>query len=438
MITDEGLRREVGLWGLTANIVNVVIGSGIFILPALVAEGLGAAGILAYLFCGFLISIIMLCFAEVGSKITLTGGAFIYIEAALGKYFGFLAANLLIFGACLMATAAVANALADMLSFIWPIFGNPTFRICFFVVLFSGFTLINIVGIKQGITLISITTIAKLSPLLLLVLWGATKIVPENLIWHSVPAVSDIGKVSLLLFFAFQGAESSLSVSGEVKNPHKTIPKGILLSFLIILILYISIQVVAQGVLGNAFANYSDAPLAEVARRLMGPAGVTLMIAGASVSMFGYLTSDTLNMPRVMFRSAIDGVIPLKQLSKVHKKHATPYIAVIVYSVLGCFFAITGEFKQLAILSSASVLLVYLGVVMSVIKLRHTIKPQIKTFRIPGGYTIPILASITIIWLLSNLTKQEMIGMVIAIAVLSVIYLAIVLFRRKLRTPESR
>ena len=251
MLTNEGLRRDVGLWGLTANIVNVVIGSGIFVLPALVAAGLGAAGILAYLFCGFLISIIMLCFAEVGSKITVTGGAYAYIEAAFGKYFGFLAACLLIFGACLMATAAVANAMADMLSCIWPVFSNQSFRVFFFVALFSGFTIINIVGIKQGITLIIITTIVKLAPLLLLVIWGSTEIVPSNLLWHGFPAVSDIGKVSLLLFFAFQGAESSLSVSGEVKNAHKTIPKGILLSFLIILVFYISIQLVAQHPLCN-------------------------------------------------------------------------------------------------------------------------------------------------------------------------------------------
>ena len=89
MSSDEGLKREIGLWGLTANIVNVVIGSGIFVLPAIVSEKLGASGILAYFFCGFLITTIMLCFAEMGSRITVTGGAYAYIEAAFGKYFGF-------------------------------------------------------------------------------------------------------------------------------------------------------------------------------------------------------------------------------------------------------------------------------------------------------------------------------------------------------------
>jgi amino acid transporter len=429
--SEEGLKREIGLWGISSNIINVVIGSGIFVLPAIVSEGLGSAGILAYLFCGFLITLIMLCFAEAGSKVTTTGGAYAYIEVAFGKYFGFLATILLIFGACLMATAAVANALADTLSYLFPIFKAFWFRTIFFLTIFSGLTIVNVIGVKKGISLIKLITIAKLAPLFLLIVWGATKVVVENILWQDIPSLGDVGKVSLVLFFAFQGAESSLSVSGEVKNPKKNIPKGIMLSFIIILLFYVGIQLVAQGVLGNSFTNYMDAPLAEVAKRIMGPAGITVMIAGAAISMFGYLSGDTLNIPRVLFRSAVDRVIPVKPLAKVHSRYATPYIAVIVYAVLGCFFAITGEFKQLAILSSASVLLVYLGVALSVISLRRKIPHNPTGFKIPGGITIPILASLTILWLLSNLTRPEMIGMAIALVALSLVFLLLRILTRK-------
>lgn len=425
MSTEEGLKRDIGLWGFTSNIINIVIGSGIFVLPALVSEGLGSAGILAYLFCGFLITIIMLCFAEAGSKVTTTGGAYAYIEVAFGKYFGFLATNMLIFGTSLMATAAVANALANTLAYLFPIFNEPLFRAGFFITLFSGLATINVIGVKKGIALIKFTTIAKLTPLLLLIIWGSTQIAFENLLWKQAPALNDIGKVSLILFFAFQGAESSLSVGGEVKNPKKTVPKGIMLSFLIILVMYIAIQLVSQGILGDSFSNYKSAPLAEVAKRIMGPVGITIMIAGAAISMFGYLSSDTLNMPRVLFRSAKDRVIPIKPLSLVHSRFATPYISVIIYIGLSCFFSITGEFKQLAIFSSSSVLLVYLGVALSVIKLRQRKEYDSSTFRIPGGYTIPILSAITILWFLSNLTSPEMLGIVIMIGVLSAVYLLI-------------
>ncbi len=429
MNTEEGLKRDIGFWGLTANIINVVIGSGIFVLPAFVSEGLGSAGILAYLFCGFLIVLIMLCFAEVGSKITVTGGAYAYIEIAFGKYFGFLATNLLIFGSSLMATAAVANALAGTLGYLMPIFNDQLFRIGFFILTFSGLAIINIIGVKKGISLVKLITMAKLAPLLLLVIWGSTKIIVENLTWHGVPAFNEIGQISLLLFFAFQGAESSLSVGGEVKKPKRTVPKAIMLSFIIILMLYIAIQLVSQGILGDYFSNYKDAPLAEVANRIMGPMGITLMIVGAAISMFGYLSSDTLNMPRVLFRSAMDKVIPIRPLSFVHTKYATPYVAVIVYTTLGCFFAITGEFKQLAILSSSSVLLLYLGVALTVVKFRSMDKYVKDTFKIPGGYLVPILAVITILWLLSNLTGQEMVSMLIALSILSTIFLLIKYFK---------
>ncbi len=429
MNTEEGLKREIGLWGITSNIINVVIGSGIFALPALVSEGLGSAGILAYLFCGFLITLIMLCFAEVGSKISVTGGAYAYIETAFGKYFGFIASILLIFGTSLLATAAVANILIDNFAKIFPVFGSVNMRAGFLIFVFGGLTIVNIRGIKEGITLVQLVTLAKLIPLVLLIVWGATEVVYSNLLWNQQPALSDIGKTSLMLFFAFQGAESSLSVSGEVKNPNKTIPRGILLSFLIILIVYIGVQLVAQGVLGNSLVNFTATPLAEVAKRVMGPVGFMIMIIGATISTFGYLTSDQLNMSRVLFRSAKDKVIPITPLAFVHKKYATPYIAVITFSSLGCIFAIVGEFKALAILSSSSVLIVYLGVALSTIKLRAAKEKHDSTFRIPGGISIPILAIITILWFLSNLSQKEMIGMAIFLASLSVIFMAIKFFK---------
>ena len=124
MNTNEGLKREIGVLGLSANIVNLIVGAGIFVIPAIVAERLGAASILAYLFCGFLIMLIMLCFAEVGSKLTQSGGAYSYIEVAFGKYFGFLTVNFFILGATIMADAAVANALAGTLAYFMPVFNN--------------------------------------------------------------------------------------------------------------------------------------------------------------------------------------------------------------------------------------------------------------------------------------------------------------------------
>src|SRR5512139_3585075 len=103
MIENEGLKREIGTWGLVANSVNIIVGAGIFILPVLVAESLGAGSIWASFVCGLLM--IMMCFVEVGTRITITGGAYSYIESAFGRFAGFLTAGIFIFGAAVMANA---------------------------------------------------------------------------------------------------------------------------------------------------------------------------------------------------------------------------------------------------------------------------------------------------------------------------------------------
>jgi amino acid transporter len=435
MDSKEGLKREIGTLGLSANIINLIVGAGIFVIPAIVAEGLGAASVLAYLFCGFLIMLIMLCFAEVGSKLTQSGGAYSYIEVAFGKYFGFLTVNFFILGATIMADAAVANALAGTLAYFMPVFKNEMVRSLFFVLLFGGLALVNIKGVKQGIWLVIITTIVKLTPLVFLVFVGMTQITVENLVWDSVPSTNDLGKVSLILFFAFQGAESALNTGGEVKKPQKTFPKAILISISFVILLYVSIQLVAQGILGVSLSTYKEAPLAEVAKQIWGPLGVSLILAGAAISMFGFISGDVLNMPRVIYSAARDRVIIPLSLAKIHRNYATPYYSIILYAVMGCFFSITGEFKQLAILSSASVLLIYFGVALAFIKLRFTGKAETGTFRIWGGYTVPIISIVIILWVLSKLTSNEIIGIVSFIAILSAIYMFMKLLRKKI-VPE--
>ncbi len=427
---NEGLKREIGVFGLASNCINTIIGAGIFVLPAVVAAKLGTAGILAYLFCGVLFFLVMLCYAEVGSKVVSTGGSYTYIRSAFGSYAGFLAANIFVLGACLTADAAVANALADTVSFAFPVFKQGFVRILFFVFIFSGLTLLNIRGIKQGMSLIKFNTIAKLVPLLFIIVAGFLRVQFSNLEWKSVPAVNDLGKMCLLLFFAFVGGEMGLNVSGEIKRPHKTIPSAIFIAVVMVLIIYMMIHIVSQGILGASLTQYKDAPLAEVAKRLIGPYGTTLMLFGAGISMFGYLSGVILNTPRILYGAARDNVIPIKSLSKVHQKFATPYAAIIVYGILSFLLSVIGEFQQLAMLASAAMLIIYLGVAAAAIKIRSSKKHFEGSFNIPGGYTVPVLATVAIVLLLSNLSQKEITGMLVFIAVLSIIYLVIYYSKR--------
>jgi len=421
-VSEKILQREVGVWGLSFNMINIMIGAGIFVLPAIVAEGLGPASIFAYLICGILISLVMLCFAEVGSVITDDGGVYAYLDRTLGDFFGFKAATLFLLGA-MSADAAVANALVDIADSLLPLEFTKALRGLFFFLIFGVLAFINIRGVKSGIMMVKIITIAKLAPLVVLILIATGEINFANLAIHDMPPIREFGEMSLILFFAFMGSETGLSINGEVRNTQKTIPRAILLAISIALIIYMLIHGAALGVLGPSLAQFNENPLGEVANHLLGPVGLTLMIIGAGVSMFGNLSSEILSVPRVLFGASRDRVIPTKIFSRIHPKFATPYVAIIAIAGVDFLLATFGGFKQLAIFSTATVLLVYFGMAIAVIRLRkqHPVKPA-KSFRIPGAFTVPILTGIVIIWFLSNLTRKEMLAMLGVIAILTLIY----------------
>lgn len=432
------LKRTISLTGLSANIINSVVGAGIFVIPAVVAAGLGSASILAYLVCAVLIILIMLCFAEVGSIITSSGGAYAYIETTFGKYAGFITAILYLVAA-ITSDAAIANALMGILGAFFPVFKNENIQIASFLLIFSGLAFINIRGAKESVGFIKMLTIAKVIPLLFIAIIGFKDVDFSNLYWDTFPSLKILGEVSLVLFFAFQGAEIGLSVSGEVIRPEKTIPRAIFLSVILILVLYILIQTVSQGVLGSELGNYKENPLGEVAKQIFGPVGLTLISIGAAVSMFGGISGGALSNPRVIFSASKDGVIPVDLLSAIHKKYATPHMAILLYSITAFLFATFGGFKQLAVIASASMLIIYLGVALAVIKLRRkgVGLNKKKTFRIPGGYTVPVLSVIIILFFLSSLTAGEIKTTLISIGILSLVYAGIYLYNQN-RSKKSK
>ena len=426
----ENLKREIGVRSLALAILNITVGSGIFVIPAIIAQGLGATAILAYFVCGLLIFFIALCFADVGSKTSVSGGTYTYIETAFGPFAGFLANNIYWIGGCVFSDAAIANALADTLKYFFPFLENEIYRGLFLFVVFGLLALLNIRSVKNGVRFIEFTSLAKLIPLVVLVIAGAGFVSTQNLQWVTTPTIGNIGAASLLLFFAFLGLEGPLSNGGEMKDPKRTVPLGIFLGVAGVLVLYMAIQLVTQGVLGNTLAAHKDAPLAAVAGMAFGKWGPVIIIAVTAVAMLGTLGGDILCVPRILFAGARDGLLP-KPLAKVHPRFITPHIAIAFYAALGFLLAISGGFKQLATIASASVLIIYLGVALAAIKLRNkNTDAAEKTFRVPGGILVPLLASAGIIWLLCSLTRAELIGIAIFIAVFSGIYFIIKLVKK--------
>jgi amino acid transporter len=426
----ENLRREIGVRALTLAILNIIVGTGIFVLPALIAETLGAASIVAYIVCGVLISLIALCFSEVGSKVTVTGGAYAYIEAAFGPFAGFVANYMFWFGSSVFSDAAVANGLFDTLKLIFPSINNEIFRVIFFALLFGGMTLINIRSLKGGVRFIEFAAVGKLIPLILFVVIGAGFVSTKNLAWASMPSLTSIGSASLLLFFAFIGMETPVTNGGEIKNPKRTLPLAIFFGISLVLILYISIQLVTQGILGNSILQHKTTPLAAAAAIVFGTAGASIILIATIISMLGYIGGEILSIPRILYAGARNRQLP-KIFSAVHPKFLTPYYAIIVYAFLDFVISVSGELQQLIIIASASILLIYLGVVLATIKLRKKTSANAeKTFRIPGGILIPFLAVCVIVWLLAHLSKKEFLYEGIFIAVFCLMYVVMKLIKK--------
>lgn len=427
----QHLERTIGVFGLACSVVNITVGTGIFVLPALAAEHLGAAAIICLFICGAMIFLIALCFAEVGSKVTKSGGTYAYIETAFGPYAGFLANNIFWLSCCL-SDAAVANALIKTIGYFYPIVDGALRPLILFLI-FGFFAIINIRGAKSGLRMVIFTTIAKLIPLVLVVMFGLGKITAENLTWNQPFTIGEIGAATLIYFYAFIGIESAVSNSGEFKNPSKVVPLGLLSGLSFVLLLYLLIQLVTQGMLGDQLQTHKDAPLAEVSSRLFGVVGIALVTIGAVVSMLGNLSGEVFSIPRIFFAGARDGIFP-SFFGKVHPRFVTPARAIILYSSIDFVFALFGGLRQLLILSTATTLLIYLGVVLAVIRLRKIMPMAPGTgFRVPGGIVVPVIAAIAILWLFFTLSWSELAGMGVLLGLLSVVYLGIRYRLRKMK-----
>jgi basic amino acid/polyamine antiporter, APA family len=427
---DAGLVRAIEARRLTASIVNSTIGAGIFVLPAVAAAGLGAAAPLAYLVCAGLMALVVTCFASAGSRVSLTGGLYAYVEVAFGPFVGFLSGVLY----ALMATfavASVATAFSGSLGVVWTAAAAGVGRACVLLALFGTLAWINVRGVSFGAGLVEAATAAKLVPLLVFVAAGVWFVHPEFLAWPALPKAADLGRTAIVLVFAFVGAEIALVPSGEVRTPATTVPRALFTALAITTTVYLLVQGVAQGLLGPSMSSFAAAPLAEAASRVLGRSGRVLVLAGAAVSMFGYVAGDMLGSPRALFALARDGMLPAP-LARVHPRFHTPYVAIVAYAVIVAALAVSSSFTQLAVLANVAALSLYLLCVGASLELqRRNVQTGGTPFTPPGGPVVPALAAIVIIWLLAQASAREFGIEAAVLAVASTFYAAMGRRRRR-------
>jgi APA family basic amino acid/polyamine antiporter len=434
--SQEKLVRAIGTFGLAAGIINITIGGGIFRLPANVASSMGPSAPLAYIICALAMGLIVLCIADAGSRVSLTGGPYAYVGTAFGPYPAFIS-GVLLFMLGTFATAAVSTVFAASIGQLIPALSGRITSLIVLIAAFAFWSLVNLRGVTLSVRLNSIATVAKLMPLLLIAIGGLFFIDAGNLAVDVMPPAGDIARTALLLIFAFAGIECALVPSGEVRDTARTVPRAIGLAMIAITALYITLQVVAQGILGEGLPQATAAPLADAAGMSMGDWARAILLAGAAISTFGYLGGMTLSMPRALFALARDGFLP-KPLAAVHSGYRTPHNAIIVQSLLTVTLAATGTFEQLAILANVSALALYLGCALAAWKLRQmNVSAAGRAFALPGAAVVPWLACAVIVWLLTGVTALEWLGFLICVALASMVYMVTRASGRGVRTPAA-
>jgi APA family basic amino acid/polyamine antiporter len=401
-----GLVRVIGVRRLVASAVNATIGAGIFVLPAIAAAGLGPAAPLAYLVCGGMMALIIVCFASAGSRVSLTGGLYAYVEVAFGRFVGFLTGVLYCLSASL-AAASVASALVASMAAVWPVVATGIGRVGLLTALFAGLALVNLRGAAPGARLVEALTIAKLLPLVVLIATGSWFVRGEYLVITALPSASAVGRTAIVVIFAFVGVEVALVPSGEVSDPARTVPRALFIALAVTTILYLAIQTVTLGLLGPSMADDPAAPLAAAAGRVLGRGGRLFVLGGATVSMFGYLAGDMLGSPRALFAFARDRMLPAP-MTRVHPRFHTPHVAIISYALVVGAVAVSSSFTELAVVTNVSTLSMYLLCVLASYQLaRRDVRSGGTPFEMPGGPLVPLAATAAILWLLSHATGRE-------------------------------
>lgn len=425
--TREGLVRRIRRWDLVLLVLNTVIGAGIYGLPSEVFARAGGWSLLAYAACALLVALMNLCFAEVASRFSLTGGPYLYASAAFGPAVGFLT-GWLVFLARVIGFAALSNLWLDYCSFFWPGVNQGAARVLMIVAIVASFTVLNVRGVRVSTLLNNGLTVAKLVPLVLFVAVGAFFIEPARLSFES-PDLGSFSSAVLLLVFAFAGFEIILIPAGESTDPGRHTPFALFAGLGIVVALYVLIQFVSIGTLADL--GSSTRPLADAAEAFMGTTGAALLTVGALISITGTLNAIMLVSPRLPFAMAEAGQLP-RILASTHPQFHTPHVATLVSAVLMLVLTLQGSFISAVTIGVVVRLASYAVTCAALPVLRWGSRPGAEpaVLTIPMGVTIATLATAGCLGLMFTAEWRD----IAMTAAASAVGLALFLLFRKRKT----
>jgi APA family basic amino acid/polyamine antiporter len=426
------LVRAIGRWSLTALVVNSVIGSGVFGLPSVLAGLLGKASPWAVLLAGALVGVIIACFAEVASQFTQAGGPYLYARVAFGRLAG-IEMGWMLWLSQLAAPAANANLFVVYLGQFWPGANARWAKLLVLTILVGVLVLVNYRGVKAGAEVSNFFTVAKLLPLLVVIVAGATYLFAGHTAIQgapSAPGMSGWLSSALLLVFAYGGFESALTPMAEARDPQRDVAFALFASLATCTVVYTLIQWVVVGTLPNA-AN-SERPIADVARIVIGPGGSALVAIGALVSFYGYLSAKILGVPRVTFALAESGDLP-GIFAAVHPRFRTPYVSILVFGVMVWLLALFGNFAWNLTLSAVA-RLVYYAVGCAALPVLRRKQPGAALFRLPAGNWFAVLG---VCICLALLTRVDLSQRRILMTAVSLAFANWIWVRRRSALPSS-
>lgn len=429
-MSEEKLIRGLGRWDFTAVVVNTIIGAGIFGLPAKVYAAIGSYSLLAFVACAVIIALVVLCYAEVSSRFSTTGGPYLYAREAFGSAVGFEVGWL--YWIVRVATfAANCNLLVTYLSFFLPGANEGVSRIALVTLIVAVITAVNLVGIRESALMTNVFTVGKLVPLAIFVVVGMFFVSPQNFSFDNVPEYSSFSSAVLLLIYAFVGFEASVVLTGETKEPSKTIPFGLIVALLMVAIFYILIQTVSIGTLPDLAK--SERPIADAAAAFMGPLGGAFITAGALISIFGNLNVGVLASTRMLFAMSEQRDLPAV-FEKTHPKFKTPYVAIIATSVVILILTIQSSFLTAVAIATITRLVVYATTCLALpVFRRRPNMPQPSPFEAPLGVAASVMSLVLIVWLLTQVDfAKEGLAILIAAILGLVIFASLRVVKRYL------
>ena len=418
---DAALIRAVGSFALAAAVMNIIVGGGIFRMPAALSGQLGAAAPLALIAGALAIIPVALCFAAIGSRAVATGGPISYLGATFGSFAGFIAGSLM-WISNVASSAGVAAAFAVQMANLVPWFAQPLPRIGLLTVLYLSLFALNAFGVKLGARAIAVLAALKLTPLLLLAGIGLFFVdwTQVSFAVGDLPSWTALGTGMVLVMFAYSGMETALVPSGEVRDPSRNVPRATMAAILLVVLLYMGLQIVSQGLLGPALAG-SGVPIADTAGVLWS-AGRTVLLVTACISMAGFLLGNLLGSSRLLFALGRDGYLP-HVYSRVSATHRVPLLALATHAGLAWLLALGGTFDALALISGGAICLVYALVSLAAWRgQRVDLRERGQPFVLWGGPLVPLLGVVAMVLIVTTLTGKEWMAIGVALAGLVLVY----------------